>query len=76
MTFWQWLEFIQYKVLPWAPVAALFAVIAYEAIFVCRPFANQCRYPARNPMLGEPYKSTHVDYSRGCAFGVRGVPNC
>jgi len=54
-----WLDFIQRKILPWAPVAAILGVIAYEAFFVCSRFSAAwgCHYPSRNPVIGEPYRA-------------------
>lgn len=73
-----WLDFIQRKILPWAPVAAILGVIAYDAFFVCSRFSAAwgCHYPSRNPVIGEPYRSSLIDHDRGCAFGVRGMPSC
>jgi hypothetical protein len=69
MSFWQWLEFIEIKVLPWAPIAAIIGVLAYDAFFVCSRFAGECRYPV-------DVTTWKADYTRGCAFGVRGLPTC
>jgi hypothetical protein len=64
----RWVHFIQVKILPWAPIAAIIGVLAYDAFFVCKPLARECRYPVD--------ANWKADYSRGCAYGVRGLPSC
>jgi len=71
----KWLIFIQERLLPWAPIAAILGIIAYEAFFVCL-FGNACSYPVRSRTLGEPYQSSYVDYNRGCGYAVRNLPTC